>query len=321
MILDGGLPAASILPRHDVEAGERHGGLEVTSVLFMGGRRDVKPKAPAGRATLDDVRAKALALDQFYTHPEIALYFYGVLQRYCDPARYQMIEPSAGTGSFLNVMPAGSIGIDLAPRHPDIWTADFRSIRVASPRPIATLGNPPFGRNSNLAIAFLNHAAAQSDVVAFILPRTARKSSFQNRLDRRLHLIHEEIVPAEAFIFCGKPYDVPAVFQIWKRRTCLRELWPVETEHPDFEFLKDRAGAQFAIRRVGARAGVVLDELGGSPSSHHFIRAAVAGVRVALTELEPELRAAANNVAGNPSIAKSEIVALYRRYVATRPAA
>lgn len=122
-------------------------------------------------------------------------------------------------------------------------------------------------------------------------------------------------MPPDAFLFCGRTYDVPAVFQIWERRGYERTLWMVETRHPDFDFLDDHVGAAFAIRRVGAWAGVVLDDLTGSPKSHHFILPTAPGVKAVMIELEREFRAVAGNVAGNPSLARSETVALYRSRV------
>lgn len=127
--------------------------------------------------TEEEELAIARRLGQFYTHPEVAVYFLGIFQARYGSTRYQMIEPSAGAGAFLDVMSAGSVGVDIAPGHPDVWKADLLKICISSSAPIAFLGNPRFGRNSNLAIAFVNRAAAQSDVVAFILPRTARKAS------------------------------------------------------------------------------------------------------------------------------------------------
>lgn len=157
-----------------------------------------------------------------------------------------------------------------------------------------------------MAVRFFNHAARQSSVIAFILPRTFRKASIENRLDRNFHLLHEETVPDDAFLFRSKPYNVPAIFQIWERRPERRELRHVETRHSDFDFTTpDRA--DFAIQRVGARAGRVHRDFTASPSSHYFIRGDVEDIMGQL-----DFPSVARNVAGNPSLSKSEIVSLYR---------
>lgn len=41
-----------------------------------------------------------------------------------------MIEPSAGTGSFYALLPAGSVGYDVEPKFPGIQTADFLTVEI-----------------------------------------------------------------------------------------------------------------------------------------------------------------------------------------------
>lgn len=247
-------------------------------------------------------------LDQHYTREDVALKLYGTFQDFFDPLQYQLVEPSAGTGSFFRLMPPGSIAIDVDPKYPGICKADFLSIEIQSERQVAVIGNPPFGRNASMAVRFFNHAARQASVIALILPRTFRKASIENRLDRRFHLIHEEIVPRDAFVFRSKPFDMPAVFQIWERRPDLRELQHVAIHHPDFIFTKAHR-ADFGIQRVGARAGRVHRDFTRSPSSHYFIRGDVEPIMKQL-----DFTKVALNVAGNPSLSKSEIVFLYRQF-------
>ena len=245
--------------------------------------------------------------DQYYTRHHVAQKLYVVFQKICDPSRYQLVEPSAGTGSFLRLMPQGSLAFDVDPKYPGIRTADFLTVEIRSERDVAVVGNPPFGRNASMAVRFFNHAAWQASVIALILPRTFRKASIENRLDRNFHLIHEETVQCDAFLFRSKPYDVPAVFQIWERRDDLRELRHVAIHHPDFSWTTaDRA--DFGIQRVGARAGRVHRDFTKSPSSHYFIRGNVEPImkRLNFTKV-------VHNVAGNPSLSKSEIVSLYRQ--------
>ncbi|MFD1789229.1 SAM-dependent methyltransferase [Sphingomonas floccifaciens] len=264
----------------------------------------------ADQAALDDTSASDVALDQYYTRSDVAAHFYAVFRDHFDPARFLMVEPSAGTGAFLALLPQGSLGFDVDPKYPGIRTADFLTVQIVSDRDTAIIGNPPFGKNASLAVRFFNHAARQSNVIALILPRTFRKASIINRLDPAFHLLREEVVPDDAFLFRSRPYNVPAVFQIWERRGTQRAPWLLETRHPDFEFTTpDRA--DFAIQRVGARAGRVHHDVTASPSSHYFIRGNVEAVMAAL-----DFASVVGNVAGNPSLSKSEIVALYRAYVA-----
>ena len=269
---------------------------------------DPKPSAMTKRAASNDNGASDRKYDQYYTRPDVAAFFYDRFKEYFDPSDYLMVEPSAGTGSFYKILPNGSIAYDIEPKYPGIINANFLEVEIETDRPIAIIGNPPFGKNSSTAVRFFNHAARQSSVIAFILPRTFRKASIVNRLDRSFHLVREWDVPADAFLFRSKPYDVPAVFQIWRRKPELRKPRPVETRHPDFKFTTKEC-ADFAIQRVGGQAGRVHQDFSKSPSAHYFIEG---NVKHAMEQID--FARVTGDVAGNPSLAKSEIVALYREW-------
>lgn len=277
------------------------------------------PSRVSVRPALNDNRASDVLLDQYYTRPDIALRFYSAFCRYFDPAEHRMVEPSAGEGAFFKILPHDSLAYDVEPKYPGIQTADFLTVEIQSDRPVAIIGNPPFGRNASMAVRFFNHAACQSEVIALILPRSFRKASIQNRLDPAFHLLHEEVAPDNAFLFRSKPYSVPAVFQIWQRRTEPRDRRFVEVDHPHFRFVT-RDDADFAIQRVGARAGRLHRDFGASPSSHYFIQDAAKFTKGAVEAIMAQLNFASvtGDVAGNPSLARSEIVSLYREWTEQR---
>lgn len=269
----------------------------------------------AWQAALNDNTDTAKALDQYYTNEEVARYLFQVFCRYFNPSLFHMIEPSAGAGSFSKLLNFGSIAVDIDPRCLGIIMADFLKFFVAGYLPCAVIGNPPFGFMSTAAVDFFNHAARYSTVIAMIVPRTFRKATILHRLNRGCRLLHDEDLPPDAFLFEGKPYDVPAAFQIWQREPILRELPPIETRHPDFVFTSRQLG-DFAIQRVGHSAGRVYDDTGCSHKNTYFIRATarsqVARLRSIMEKLDFAEPAASS--AGYPSLAKSEIVALYREH-------
>jgi hypothetical protein len=268
------------------------------------------PVGTAPNAAINDNKSSDEVLGQYYTREDLAARFYDVFCGRFDPSLYQIVEPSAGEGAFFKLLPPGSLGYDVEPKYPGIATSDFLEVTIPSDRRIAIIGNPPFGRNASMAVRFFNHAACQCDVIALILPRSFRKASIENRLDPAFHLVHEELVPDNAFIFRAKPYNVPAIFQMWRRHLQPRKLQQIETDHPDFAFTTPDL-ADFAIQRVGARAGRVHFDLTMSPSSHYFIKGAVEDI---MTKID--FSRVVGNVAGNPSLSKSEIVAMYREWVA-----
>lgn len=256
------------------------------------------------------------AHDQFYTCAETAL----LCMRKVRPVASLLgpdvlyLEPSAGAGAFLDLLPkTNRLGLDIVPNHPEVFAQDFLAYELPETfanLPIIVVGNPPFGRNSSLAVKFVNKAATIADIVAFILPKTFQKRSTVRRLDPRLHLIAEHELPSFSFSFEGRPWDVPCVFQIWERRAELRVDVTGPRNHSDFWFVR-RGEADFAIRRVGRSAGRVFRDFEDySRTSHHFVKAGdPERVIQALEAIDwSQVRGL---TAGVPCVGKEEIVRLY----------
>lgn len=272
------------------------------------------PNAPCELAPPGSPVPSAKALSQFYTRAHLVARYYRAFCRRFDPTCFQFVEPSAGSGVFLGVMPIGTFACDIAPTDPDIFVADFLTLRIWSSLPVACIGNPPFGKNSKLAIAFFNRAAEFSDVIAFILPRTFKKASTINCLDDRFHLLYEVVVPDKAFTFEGKLRSVPSVFQIWVRRDDRRAKIPEIRTHRHFEFT-DGENGDFGLQRVGKDAGKVHHGMKRSRKAHYFIKGDVEGI---MEQLRPAFAKAAANTAGKPSLSKPELVSIYAKHVSRR---
>ena len=264
--------------------------------------------------------------DQFYTRRELARRLTERVVALCAPKtdEFRWLEPSAGSGSFLDAMPAGALGLDIDPKHPKVQPADFLEWSPPSEdsRPWMVVGNPPFGKNASLAVRFFNHAARFAQAIAFIVPRTFEKGSVQKRLDRRFHLSYEEVLPLNSFEFEGEDYCVPCVFQVWERKPHEREHVALPLTHADFEYTtRDRA--DFAFQRVGVKAGAVkaLPNPALASQSHHFIRVVdrLAVERVSERFQGLDWEAVKHRTAGNPSISKAEIVAVYAQRAAAQP--
>lgn len=164
------------------------------------------------------------------------------------------LEPSAGDGAFYDLLPAHMrLGIDIDLRHPDIVQADFLTFNDFVPGvTYAAIGNIPWGE----AVKFFNRCADHCSVIAFVVPLSFLRPHAINQLDRRFHLLHEEI--------SRQPPAFATVFQIWARGDKLRDLVETPHEHPDFEFLpRDRPdlreAADIVIRRIGVNAGKILN--------------------------------------------------------------
>lgn len=304
--------AATLRPRRDGGKAVRRQPVvtwRVTSAKPSVTKADAEAGNAPSRHARKDRRDADVRLSQFYTDPAVAALMVAIFRDHFNPEHFLMVEPSAGQGAFSMLLPDGSLAFDVEPKHPGIEPGDFLEIAIESDLPIAMIGNPPFGRNSSLAKKFFDHAANQAMVIAMILPRTFRKSSIQNQLDRSFHLFREADVPSNAFVFRSKRQTVPAVFQIWIKGDQPRALWYTETSHRDFAFT-DRDSADFAIRRIGVNAGRIYHNPTAKPDSFYFIRGDVEDVMSKL-----DLAGAARDVAGVPSLSKGEIVGLYDAWI------
>ncbi|MFW2545475.1 hypothetical protein ACN2XU_22835 [Primorskyibacter sp. 2E107] len=260
-------------------------------------------------------------LDKFYTRPETAQsclqHLWHVLP---DLSADLFVEPSAGDGTFLDLLPEPRVGIDISPDAPGIIAADYLTWQPdQDARRIVFVGNPPFGKNASLAIRFFNRAAEYAEVIAMILPASLMKGSMQSRLDRRFHLVSEMPLHDELFRVGDHRHPVHTVFQVWQRRPTLRPKCVGQTKHQDFRFVAAASEADFAVRRIGGRAGAILPlpvgastARGYSPNSNLFIKAVGSAPEIVEARFKRlDFSDCRRQVASNPSVSKREIVALY----------
>lgn len=275
-------------------------------------------------------------VDKFYTIPIISEKCLNRIgERYAWSTWDLVIEPSAGGGSFFTRIPTiKKIGIDIAPTHTDILKQDFLTYE---PPPsdmasrILVVGNPPFGRVSSLAVKFFNHASKWANVIAFIVPRTFRRISLQNKLNAKFHLAFDEDIPMEPCSF-EPPMMAKCCFQIWeKSEKNQRPIVKLSTVHADWEFLgfgpKDAKGqptpptgamneeakaTTFALLAYGGKCGQIVDTGLDSlrPKSWHWIKSKIPKQllieRFSLLDYSVSLDTARQN-----SIGRGELVHLY----------
>jgi hypothetical protein len=204
--------------------------------------------------------------ERYYTPSLLALELTArAAQLITDFSQRLIIEPAGGSGSFIEA--ARSFGVreilsvDTFPLHEAVVEADFLkwSPRVKG---AVTLSNPPFGRNNALAVPFFNHAAAFSDYIAFLVPRSWRKWSVQNRLDLNFELLADDDVEVNYIDAEGLPLSsqsrLRTCFQIWKRQDTPREK--VLIEDLGFVSRAPAATADLAITTFGYGCGRVHRE-------------------------------------------------------------
>ncbi len=163
--------------------------------------------------------------DQFFTPKNTAKYCYNkfieILNKYGDNQNmYTYIEPSAGSGNFLDLLPKNNrIGLDIEPLSDEIMKQDFLEWSPNKSDKFVTIGNPPFGLRGNLALRFINHASTFSDYVCFILPQLFESDGkgVPRKRVKNLNLIYSEKINTIFISPDDKEIKVECIFQIWSK--------------------------------------------------------------------------------------------------------
>ena len=167
---------------------------------------------------------KSSQKDQFYTPIEMAKQCWTT---FCnniniDINEYIFIEPSAGDGSFINIIPNNSIYLDIEPLHKDIIKQDYLSWEPTDlTKKYIVIGNPPFGLRGHTALNFINHSYKFADYVAFILPQLFEsdgKGSPRKRV-KGYNLVYSEKISGEFHTPEKVKVNINGVFQIWSKNT------------------------------------------------------------------------------------------------------
>ena len=214
--------------------------------------------------------------DQFFTRPAVAKQFADWVKSHNLPVS-RIIEPAAGNMDLARYFP-GIEMFDLDPKFPEIKQQDFFTADHDPEPGFLVVMNPPFGRGSDLAIRFFNKAADFAEYIAMIVPRTFRRDSVQTRLHQNYHLVDEYVLPKNSFYLPNegpeRGYDVPAVAQIWQRKTERRPKPAAPVTTANFTYVRNPADADFAFRMKGRRAGQIVtqDFESANPNSFFFVR-------------------------------------------------
>lgn len=156
-------------------------------------------------------RTSKLHLDKYYTPSEIA--------KHCISKTYEVIgksniseiiEPSAGNGSFSNQID-DCIAYDIEPEHESVIQQDFLKLKLPYQEGRLFIGNPPFGSRNNLSLQFFKKSIEIGDYIAFIQPI----SQFNNTVQMyQFDLIKSYDLGEVVFSDSRK---VHCCFNIWKR--------------------------------------------------------------------------------------------------------
>ena len=173
--------------------------------------------------------------DQFFTPEHLVDLCYEIFTKFVLKnkiriSEYIFIEPSAGSGSFLKVLPRDkTIAIDIEPRDDAVLKSDYLDWH---PKEIAdkyiVFGNPPFGLRGNTALKFINHSYIFADYVCFILPplfESDGRGTPKNRVNNGYILVHSEKLPL-SFYNTPENKNIPinTIFQVWTKNRGIPEI-------------------------------------------------------------------------------------------------
>jgi predicted RNA methylase len=259
-------------------------------------------------------------IDKFYTSPMLAAKCCELFKEHVkiNTEIDVIIEPSAGNGSFIPFLfplCKNLIYFDIEPEHPDIIKQDYFTFDINTLKQPNTLtkyhaiGNPPFGRQSSLAIKFIKQSAKFCETISFILPNSFKKDSMKKYFPENFHLIYQCDVEKNSFIIKDKQIDVPCVFQIWENRCYIRDL-PTKQTPNIFRFVKQSEQPDISFRRVGVNAGKIDTENLHEKSiqSHYFIKFHDSIDKIMVIQKMKQITYPTNNTVGPKSISKQELI-------------
>jgi predicted RNA methylase len=255
-------------------------------------------------------------IDKYYTKINIVKQCIELVNKYIKISENDLIiEPSAGNGSFIdnikNLSPNYKF-YDLEPEHNEICKQDFLELDYENLKQkfmnIHIIGNPPFGRQSSMAIKFIKKCCLFSNSISFILPKSFKKNSMKKCFEKHYHLIDEIDLSENSFLVNGIECDVPCVFQIWQYKEEIRK--DTDKKNPlNFKFVKKEENPNISFRRVGVNAGIITKEIiNKSFQSHYFIKFTNdKTIDENIEKLKP-ITFNFNNTVGPKSISKPELI-------------
>jgi hypothetical protein len=264
---------------------------------------------------------KGVKYDKFYTKNSIAKKCINIFKKYIKIDKHNdlIIEPSAGNGVFIPYIKKMSkkyLFIDIKPESKYIIKQNYLSYihsKILNKySKIHIIGNPPFGKKSSLAIKFIKKSAMFADSIAFILPKSFKKNSLKKSVPLKFHLIYEIDLPYNSFTLDGDDYDVPCVFQIWKKMPYDRKKFMPQISKY-FSFVKKNDKPDLSIRRIGFNAGRIdANTKDKNINSHYFIKLKKKyNKNKLINSLMKNKYNTFNNTVGPRSISKQEIIIHY----------
>ena len=259
---------------------------------------------------------KRNTIDKYYTKNDVVDLCLTFVKKYIKIGVNDLIiEPSAGNGSFIDGIKTLTNNFkfyDIEPEHQDIIKQDYLLFDynnfIDNYNKIHIIGNPPFGRQSSIAIKFIKKSCEYCDSISFILPKSFKKDSLQKYFPLNFHMLFEIDLPNKSFLVNDSEYNVEAVFQIWQKKNINRVVKDKLQPH-NFIFVKKDDNPDISFRRVGVYAGTIDQTIENkSIQSHYFIKFTNDKPLIDNIKKLSTINYKFNNTVGPKSISKQELM-------------
>ena len=202
--------------------------------------------------------------DKYYTSPELAEYCVKKTKEIIGEENItEYIEPSAGSGVFLDYLPENTLAYDIEPEDDKniIIKADYLSLDLEYKKGRCIIGNPPFGIKNNLIKQFYNKSIQLCNYISFIMP-----IKFYNNSDilYKFDLIYSEDLGFQKY----SNKDIHCCFNIYRQPKNQLNIKPnynlksinIVSSDPRQKIKYDDI-IEYDIRIVGwgAKAGKIID--------------------------------------------------------------
>jgi len=149
--------------------------------------------------------------DKYYTSKELAKYCVEKTKEVIGITNItEYIEPSAGSGVFLDYLNKPHKGYDIEPEDTRIMKQEYLALDIPYLKGRCIIGNPPYGRVNNLATQFYKKSVLLGDYISFILPI----SQFNNNIKMyEFDLIYSEDLGVKKY----SDIDVHCCLNIYRR--------------------------------------------------------------------------------------------------------
>ena len=175
--------------------------------------------------------------DKYYTSPELAEYCVKKTKEIIGNDNItEYIEPSAGSGVFLDFLDKPYLAYDIEPEDNRIVMQDYLSLNLEYKKGRCIIGNPPFGVRNIMSVQFFKKSIQIADYIAFILP-ISQLNNNQQMYD--FDLIYSEDLGERLY----SDRNIHCCFNIYKRpQNGLNVSKPIRIKLKDIEIKEVRMG-------------------------------------------------------------------------------